>query len=456
MKGGSKSYAGSESLAYWIFFWLGLGNLFPWNTFITASYYFAARFCGTSFEETFENYFSVSFTLTQTIGLALTIRYCEGWNFSSKVIYPLVVYSIIFLVTTIMVAILSIDPSLFFGVTMLSTAISGMCGSLLSAGLFSLAAFFPQHFTGALMNGQGLAGLTVSLSSLITSAAGARTDLCGDDVNSNDEDCDLDVSYSALAYFAIATFVLVSCIGSFIVLMRLPITKYYLHNADKNTNDLGTDVLTTSLLNPLPIGSDEFFERTVDMSSKSEAPETDGSVKEIFKVIRVPALAVFFTFMVTIGVFPSIVVLIESEHQCESNERFYNDLFLPFLFLLYNIFDFTGRVLAEKIKPLLNKGNILTFALCRSLLIPLILLCNISESKLPILLKNDAFPCLIVSLIALTNGYTSSCSMMLGPSLVTPKDAGIAASIMIFALTLGLLGGGVISFLILFISQGSV
>jgi len=452
----SKKYNGSETLAYWIFFWLGLGNLFPWNTFITASYYFAARFCGTAFDESFENYFSVSFTLAQTIGLALTIRYCDGWSFSKKVVYPLGVYSVIFLITTIMVAILSLDPSLFFVLTIMSTTLSGLCGSLMSAGLFSLAAYFPQHFTGALMNGQGLAGLAVSLSSLITSAAGARTDLCADDGANDDVSCDLDVSYSALAYFAIATFVLISCIGCFIVLMRLPITKYYLHMApNAPIESMGetkekSDTLTTALL----ISNSDSMDYSV--GKISDAPETDGSISEIFKVIRVPALAVFFTFTVTIGVFPSIVVLLESEKQCESSERFYNDLFLPFLFLLYNMFDFIGRVLAEKTRPLLNKRNILTFALCRLVFIPLLLLCNVSGSQLPILFKNDAFPILILIAFALSNGYTSSCAMMLGPTMVTSKDAGVAATIMIFSLTLGLLAGGSISFLVLYISQGSV
>ena len=108
-----ESSESSENTAYRIFFFLGLGNLFPWNTFITASYYFAARFCGTNFEETFENYFTLSFTIAQTVGLALTIRYCEKWSLQRKVIYPLGVYSLIFLMTTVLVVILGIDPTRF-------------------------------------------------------------------------------------------------------------------------------------------------------------------------------------------------------------------------------------------------------------------------------------------------------------------------------------------------------
>ena len=74
------------------------------------------------------------------------------------------------------------------------------------------------------MNGQGLSGLIVALSSLLTSLAGREIDVCEDDAN-NDDSCESSISYSTLAYFLIATFVLVSCIGLFIVLMKLSITK---------------------------------------------------------------------------------------------------------------------------------------------------------------------------------------------------------------------------------------
>eukprot|EP01032_Pedospumella_encystans_P035825 gene35825-40525_t len=62
-------------MVYIIMFYEGVGNLFPWNAFITASNYYGARFCGTSIETTFENFFSITYTLSQTIGLALSIVY---------------------------------------------------------------------------------------------------------------------------------------------------------------------------------------------------------------------------------------------------------------------------------------------------------------------------------------------------------------------------------------------
>ena len=38
------------NIAYLICFYLGLGNLLPWNAFITASSYYTDRFCGIQYD----------------------------------------------------------------------------------------------------------------------------------------------------------------------------------------------------------------------------------------------------------------------------------------------------------------------------------------------------------------------------------------------------------------------
>ena len=475
-------FGGDSYWAYCIFFFLGLGNLFPWNSFITASYYFSDRFCGSDFEDNFENYFTLSFTICQTVGLALTILYCENWAIDTKVMYPLTLYSLVFLITTILVSIY-VDATYFFEITIILTCISGVCGSLLSAGIFGMAAYFPAEFTGALMNGQGLAGLTVSLSSLLTSAAGPAIDICDDDANTEDDDgkCEFHVSYSAMVYFGIATLVLALNIVCYIYLKRLKITKHYVDKFDAasdssfsaldkdkakrggggsiktqlRSNLLITDVDSGEVPISWDVGGIDISNIDKEQRRKSEIADTNGTVKEILNSIWVPALSVFLSFTVTIGVFPALFVFVESEKQChDDSSRFYNDLYIPFLFLIFNLFDFIGRVSAEKFKPLLNSKTILPFAFLRFLFIPLFLLCNISNSELPVVMKSDFFPVFIDALFAVTNGYLASCAMMLGPTLVSPKDSGVAGTVMIFCLTLGLLGGGCLSFLVVFISQG--
>lgn len=205
----------------------GLGNLLPWNAFITAAAYYVMRFCGSHFEDTFENYFSFSFTISQTIGLAISIAYQNRLSMHAKIVYPLLWYSSIFAVTTILVTI-TLPANLLFWVTMLSTTLCGLCGATLSSGVFGLAAMFPPSYTVAVMSGNGLAGVLISLSSLITTASTKPIDSCGsnDDLSSSTTvDCVEEISFSALAYFIIATLVLLSCAASYIVLQKLPFTQ---------------------------------------------------------------------------------------------------------------------------------------------------------------------------------------------------------------------------------------
>ena len=216
----------AHNMAYIIMFWEGLGNLFPWNAFITAAGYFGTRFCGTMFEENFENFFSLSFMFSQTVGLALAVKYGNLLPLRTRIIWPLFAYSSIFALTTFFVLLGDDDiaPETLFYITLLSTCVCGVCGAILSGGLFGLAAVMPPVYTGAVMNGQGLAGLTVSVASILTTLAAPPADTCNDD-GADDGKCDYKTDFSALAYFIIATVALLTCVGVFEILCQLPFTQ---------------------------------------------------------------------------------------------------------------------------------------------------------------------------------------------------------------------------------------
>ena len=213
------------SVVYKMMLWFGVGNLFPWNAFITAAAYFASRFCNTAFGSSFENYFSIGFTVSQLLGLLYTIKYQNRYSLHSKIVFPLILYGLIFAITSLFVLISGMDPTLLFWLTMVSTMLSGLCAAPLSGGLFGLAAVFPPAYTAALMNGQGLAGLTVSIADVLTTVAQPQPPgYCDDDEIAGAEanECTYVVNYSALSYFLIATLVLFSCIAIFYALRKLP------------------------------------------------------------------------------------------------------------------------------------------------------------------------------------------------------------------------------------------
>lgn len=432
----------------------GLGNLFPWNSFITAAPYFGMRFCGTDFEINFENFFSVSFMLAQTLGLAFAIMYGHMIPLLSQIYVPLSIYAAVFFATTMLV-IAKMDATLLFIITLLSTFVCGLCGSILSGGLFGYAAVFPPRFTGALMSGQGLGGLTVALASFCTIWATERVDYCSDDDSS---DCEFTDDWSAFTFFLLATFILISCIAAFWVLEALPFSKFYHERSLIVIDDVNETSSGKELLLSEADGSSDVVLKSENKNVRSEEVEVLGldEVMKIFRIIRVPAFSVWMCFAVTIGLFPSITVLIESEKNCSSDNRFFNDLWVPFMFVVFNFFDLLGRLCAGSIPHLFTADNIWIPVVLRIVFFPLFLLCNVSGSQLTTVFASDAWPILFMALFALSNGYLASLAMMLGPSLVKPSDMQLTGTIMIFCLTTGLFGGAGMSFLSLYISNGEI
>lgn len=484
----------TNNLAYAIMFYEGIGNLLPWNAFITAAAYFKGRFCGTPLEDSFENYFSFSFTISQTIGLAISIGIQDRLTLKSKVVYPLIVYSLLFALTTGLVAV-SMDATALFWITLLTTVLCGLCGATLSGGLYGLGAMLPPAYIAAVMSGNGLAGLVVSMSSLLTTWGGGQPEsFCSSSENtSSQSSCVQSTDFSALAYFCIATFVLLSCAVLFLFLQKLPFTQYYLMRADNNETsnpsfgDCGrlTDPLiraedtlpsggtvsalhkgngSTTAINQGNDNDDRTFLRSVSsdnngarklsLSEKLKQPLDVQNILRVCRIVKTPALSVICVFAVTISIFPSLFVLIESDNKCKTSNRFTNDLFTPLLFLFFNLFDFIGRVSAGYFTPYFTSKNVWMPAVTRLLFLPLFLLCNVSASKLPNLFKSDVFPLLFCAAFALTNGYVGSCCMMLGGAIVNPTDASLAGTIMIFSLTLGLFLGACCSFMVVYVGQG--
>lgn len=223
-----------------------------------------------------------------------------------------------------------------------------------------------------------------------------------------------------------------------------------------------TRFLDVSPVNSNPLLEDGLLEKEDDneISSSSLAPVPDSSdlpgfrrVVRVFKEVMIPALSVTAVFSVTIGLFPSLTVLIESTEKCHSSSRFSNDLFIPFMFLMFNLFDLVGRLVAGAFPCPFTPQTIWIPAALRFVFFPLFLFCNVSGSSLPIWFNHDAFPILFMILFAFSSGYVASNCMMMGPTLTKPSDSQLAGTIMVFCLTIGLLCGASLSFLAVAISK---
>ncbi len=446
-----------------IMFVQGIGRLFPWNVFITASSYFGQRFCNTPYAGDFENYFNVGFAVTGVIGLLISILYGNNLSFHAKIVSPLILYASLFVLMTVLVLFPEIKSLTLFWVTLFAVFCCGLTGSFLSAGFFSLNSLLPSVYMGSYMSGQAFSGLTVSLTSLISQAVRPLpTQFCAvaeDDVVNACPDYHVD--YSAFAYFLVAAALLCICLALYFVMMRLPFTIDYVRGFERDAGEAAGAAEPLLDANVKFEGDFDDFEPqdSAERSQPHAVSNTQSSYQSIlaiFRVIKNPAWAVFTLYAVSLALTPALLITVVSTNRCqEGSSRFQNDLFVPLLFVLSAIGDFVARMIAGNTqRTILTPDNVLWLALARVILFPLCLMTNISNSRMPIVFVSDAFPMIFMTLLAFTNGYLVSCCMMMGPTLVATKDAPMASKIMAFMLTLGLLVGSMLSFLMTYVSQG--
>ena len=220
----------------------------------------------------------------------------------------------------------------------------------LQGGLSGLAGKFPPNYMGAVVQGQALGGIFAAASNVIILSFGA-----------NDVD-------AAFYDFLIAVIFLVSALIAFIVLTRSEFYQFYSNETvseNKDAEDKKENVENEQLIDNNGEGG------------KVEVLQPMSSL-DIVKRIWVWILSVFICFFVTLAVFPAITVLVKSTgHGNQWSDKY----FIPVgCFLVFNIGDYVGRMLASIVKwPQATHGGsliILIVSVVRIAFIPLFLLCN--------------------------------------------------------------------------------
>jgi equilibrative nucleoside transporter 1/2/3 len=412
------------NLAYILLFLNGLGQLFPWNVFITAANYFGTRLCDSTFHDTFLNFFGITFGACNCTGLVIALLYQHKVSQDTRAVAPLVVNTLVFSATT---ALVLVEPSElpgppFFIITLVLVGLSGSCNAFLSGGAFGLAAQLPPIYTGAIMGGQGFAGITVALTAL--AAALASPDAVPGCATSKYSD----VKWGAFAYFLVSVAVLLGCLIGYLVLVRLEFVRYHLEKAKA------------------PKVEKELIQSESDQISKPLISKSHRPIWPTLLLTRRMAISVYFVFALTLMLFPTVTVQIDST---SSSHFFKNTFFLPFSFVNFNFCDFVGRVSAGafRISPA-TQDRLWIICALRLLFIPAFLFCSTGYSRENgfDFFGNDVWPILFMAVFAASNGLLSSLLMMYGPQRAPPENMDIAGTIMVTFLTFGLFTGSCLSF----------
>jgi equilibrative nucleoside transporter 1/2/3 len=416
-------------LVYLVFYLLGVGGLFPWNVFVAANNYFTARFMNTAFVDSFQNYFTISYMIAFEGILLVTLKFQQRWRIDYRVMAPLTLMLMVFLLSAIFVKVRLIEGTPFFYCNLVLVMVSGAASAFFQPGMVGFASQLPSIYVQATMAGQALAGVVVA-------AAGFFTSLGGDSNQSLEQDT-ANTSTSILIYFIVAILVIVMCILGFIFLRRHPLTIYYVNKIRSSERDISSQSLQVK----------DFSDTSSVVHGSNDRPPT---ISSVLKQIWTFALGGFFVYFVTLAVFPSVVVKIASVST--SPNLFNTSLFVPFGLLLFNLSDFIGRSLTgfQFFCSLPNMWHHL-LTLIRVIFIPFFMLCNIklmkaSEVHTPHVFMNDALFFILYAIFGILNGYLGTLYVVKAPNAVQDDSKELVGLIMVLSLISGLTVGSFFSF----------
>lgn len=439
------------NIVYLIMLIQGVGTLLPWNMFITAHAYFQEKLKkDDGLKHSFENYFSVAAMVPNMLMFLLNTLFKHKVPLQARMLTSVCIMTLCFIVTTVLVVIDTSNWTTdFFYITIGTIILINLSGAVYQGGLFGMCGMMPPKYTGAVMTGQGIGGTFAALASILSLLGGK------------------DAVSSGFGYFMSAAVVLAMCLVTYIMLNRLKFGRHYIAPHDRRSEIKFPNIQADQserLANwqiPPSKNSGNLQHSTLSLDNEALLAVTFHPKEvEAYRNERPPFLQIFrqmwrlgisvsFVFFVTLAAFPSVTSRIQSVNK--DGSEWTNTYFVPVTcFLLFNVGDFSGRLIASFVQwP--GKDGVLLPCLCflRVIFLPLFAFCNaIPREHSPVLFHEDYFPIIFIVLFAVSNGYLGSLCMMYGPSLVEPKHAETAGTMMAFMLITGLGIGAGFSFVI--------
>ncbi|KAJ6252715.1 equilibrative nucleoside transporter 1 [Anaeramoeba flamelloides] len=398
---------------------MGIAHLLPYNAFLTAYDYFNTNLSKVS--KSFEFYISSIMTWGTFIALGFDLFLSSYFGnkkrkmnqieqnkeqklkFTTRIVGGFIVY----ILTTGSVPIIMTfcELKVAFVLMMVNVVFVGFSTGICQGGIFGFAAIFEPKYTTAVMSGQGFAGVIVSFLRVITKGATEQTTR--------------GIRDSAFAYFAASAGIVFFIIVGYFFLIRTKFTKYYiskyyyhLENADStkeeepmSINESGSEYSGESETDRQTTVIKDHLEKDDDTTSLLDGTPKRIKLWPLYKKIFRFSFSVFFTFFISLALFPSVMVQIPSTRNHLNTTGWYSLI----LITLFNCLDTTGRTLPKWIPNLFSNKFLVGFVLSRSVFLVLFVLC------VEKVISSDAISIIIVIIFSITNGYPSSISMMRGP-----------------------------------------
>jgi len=160
------------------------------------------------------------------------------------------------------------------------------------------------------------------------------------------------------------------------------------------------------------------------------------SYTDIIRRIWMQLFNIFFTYFVTLAIFPAVTATVKSPSGLLG--RFFSAIFC---FLSFNLFAMIGNLIVDYV-PRVPPQYLCILAIARVVFIPFFLFCNsMPDTRSVEYVFGDGAYIVGIALFALTSGYVSSLAMIYAPQLVSQEQASSAGMLASFTLMVGIMVG---------------
>ncbi|KAG6549084.1 hypothetical protein Mapa_009310 [Marchantia paleacea] len=404
------------NLAYLVFFSLGAAVLLPWNAYISAVDYFDYLYPGTHIDRVF----AVVYMFPCLIVLLYLTLNGQHYTTSFRVNGGLALYLLAVVLVPIMDTLFITDEGSTFThyATVASLALTGVADALVQGSVIGAAGELPERYMQAFVAGTAACGVLVSALRIVTKAAFPAT-IDG-------------LRMSANLYFIVSGCFLAFCIVAYNLAHNLPIMIYH-----RNVKLAAMADESSALEGPITSKSDLATEEA-RVPHKPSSAVTFGLNNDtalfVLSQIRWLVTAMVVMYVITLSIFPGF--LAEDVHSLVLGDWY------PILLIgAYNVFDLVGKT-ATAVYILDSNTSIVGGTFGRLIFFPLYYVCLHGPKSL----RTEIPVFTLTSLFGLTNGYYSSCLLIVAPKAVPYAAAETAGMVMTIALILGLAIGSVVSF----------
>ncbi|KAJ0675150.1 putative equilibrative nucleoside transporter [Helianthus annuus] len=215
------------------------------------------------------------------------------------------------------------------------------------------------------------------------------------------------VKKSANLYFTVSIIVMVVCIVLHNLAHRLPVIKHY--------NNIKIQAVNN------------------EKEEKGKVLLWQSTLWDIVGTVKWYGLAIGILYVVTLAIFPGYIT--EDVHS-----RLLKDWYPIILITCFNVFDLVGKVLTS-FYVVENSKVVIGASFARLVFFPVCLACLHG----PMFLRTEIPVTVVTCLLGLTNGYLTSCLMMVAPKTVPLQHSETAGIVLVVFLLMGLAIGSVVS-----------